>query len=357
MMSDLDALASVRMESGIALLNSGGPDAIREAIRCFEEAIELRGRLPLAENPGYRYGLAGAWINRGDAVARLGAPENLVDAVNSYTTAINLLKDAPASGDGLFVKRLAIAWLNRGIALEAQGSEPALAEAARSFQTAVNVLARADRVGDASHDLVLASAWTNLGNTFLRAAGTESAAQAADVAARALSLLAETEAKELAAAEAGLKARHILCQALIALLAEPSRDDPLEMDFISRITDTAEDALQLAQHWEKAGEPRFRLLATQFFHLSALVYERHQPHFLAEFLLDHLDPEHATCWPPLDESWFAIGRESLSRVRRGFAKRDFAWLATPEGIRQLQTLKELNAAEARLQDLHRERVK
>jgi hypothetical protein len=314
-MSDLDTLASERMESGIALLHSGAPDAVRGAIRCFEEAINLRQRLPLAENPGYRYGLAGGWINRGDALARLGAAGDLSAAVNSYARAIELLKDAPATDDGLFVKRLAIAWLNRGLALEAQAGEPALAEAACSFEAAVSVLTRSRRMGGASHDLVFASAWTNLGNTLLRSAGTGSATRAAEAARNALLLLAPSESKELAAAEAGLKARHVLCQALTALLAEGSRDESMEMDFIGRVTDTAEDALGLAQVWEEAGETRFRPLAAQFFHLSALVYEKHQPHFLAEFLLEHLDPERATCFRPFDENWLA--RPSRSHYPRG----------------------------------------
>lgn len=339
------------MERGIALMKTGGPDTIRDAIRCFDEAIDLRGQLPLVENPGFRYGLAGAWINRGDALTRLGGWEDLVEAVDSYTTAIELLKDLPAHEDGLFVRRLAIAWLNRGIALEEQKSEPALAEAVRSYNEAVKTLSHLHHATDARHNLVLASAWINLGNALLRFPGAKLAAQAGAAAEKALPLLAETESKELAAAEAGLKARHILCQALTVLLDAPSSGVPAEMDFIGRMTDATEDALRLAQVWEKAGETCFRPLATQFFRLSALVYEKHQPHFLAEFLLEHLDPARETCFLPLMESWLAIGRESLSRVCRGLSEQGFAWLAAPQGARRLETLKELRAAEARLEIL------
>jgi tetratricopeptide (TPR) repeat protein len=105
----LNELASIRMERGIALLDSGAPDALPEAIRCFDQAIELRRRLPLAEIPGFRYGLAAGWINRGDALTRLGSSENLADAVNSYTAAIELLRDPPPGDDGSFLRRLAIA--------------------------------------------------------------------------------------------------------------------------------------------------------------------------------------------------------------------------------------------------------
>jgi hypothetical protein len=109
--------------------------------------------------------------------------------------------------------------------------------------------------------------------------------------------------------------------------------------------------LRLAQLWERAGDTRFCPLATRFFHLTTLVYERRQPHFLAEFLMEHLDPERATCFLPVSESWLAIGIESLSRVRSEASERDFAWLATPQGIRRLRTLKELQTAEARLHEL------
>jgi hypothetical protein len=345
------------MERGIALMNEGALDAVRGAIRCFEEAIDLRGRLPLAENPGFRYGLAGGWINRGDALTRLGGLGNLVDAVTSYATAIELLKDPPAGDDGRFAIRLAIAWMNRGIALEEQTSEPAMAEAAHSYEEAVKVLSHSHRAADARHEMVLASAWINFGNALLRSAGSGRAEQAGEAAGSALSLLAEAESKDLAAAEAGLKARHILCQSLAARLDAPSGGVSTQMDLIGKLTDAAEDALTLAQKWEMAGEKCFRPLATQFFHLSALVYEKHQPHFLAEFLLEHLDRERATCFAPVSESWLAIGRESLSRIRRAWSERGFEWLATPQGARRLQTLKELNAAEARLQALRESKGK
>jgi len=338
--AQLNLLASGRMESGIALLNGGAPEALREAIRCFDEAIELRRRLPLVENSGFRYGLAAGWINRGDALTHLGGPGNLVDAVNSYTAAIELLKDPPAGDDGSFVRRLAIAWMNRGIALEEQKCEPALAEAMRSYKEAIRLLSCIEL-----DPVVLASAWINLGNASLRSAAGTLAAEAVGAAEEALSLLAESESKELAAAEAGLKARHILCQAITALPGGSTSS--IEPDLINKMTDAVEGALRLAQSWEKAGVTCFRPLATQFFHLGALAYEKHQSHFLAEFLLDHLE----SCLPPVSAAWLAIAGESLSRVRCGLRNCDFTLLATPQGIRQLEILNEVRAAEERFQTL------
>ena len=138
--ADLNRLASGWMESGIALLEGGAPEVLDDAIRCFDEAIELRRRLPFAEDPGFRYGLAAGWINRGDALTRLGGPSNLADAVQSYTEAIDLLKAPPAGDDGSFVRRLAIAGMNRGIALEEEKSAPSQADAIHSYKQAIRLL-------------------------------------------------------------------------------------------------------------------------------------------------------------------------------------------------------------------------
>jgi hypothetical protein len=82
--------------------------------------------------------------------------------------------------------------------------------------------------------------------------------------------------------------------------------------------------------------------------LGALAYEKHQSHFLAEFLVDHLEPESA--------AWIAIAEESLSRVRRRLRNFDFALLATPQGIRQLEILKEARAADEMFQTLRARRA-
>lgn len=324
----LNRLAGGRMERGIALLEGSDPADVHAALGYFDEAIELRRRLPLGENPGFRYGLAAGWINRGDALTRLGGPANLADAVNSYSAAIDLLKTPPAHDDGSFARRLSIAWMNRGIALEQQA---ALEEAIHSYKAAIELPGYPHRAGVG--DLVIASAWVNLGNATLRWGGRRLAAEACNAAEQALRLLEESEAKELAAAEAGLKARHVLCQAVAALADGTSRDASVEL--INKMTDAVEGALSLVRNWENV--PRFRPLAAQFFRLGALVYQKHQSHFLAEFLLDHFEPE-----------WLAIAEESLARARRELRNCDFGSLSTARGIRQLETLQEIRAAEERL---------
>jgi hypothetical protein len=343
----LDRLASDRMEAGIALLDAGAPEALHEALRCFDEAIALRRQLPLGENPAFQYGLAAGWINRGDALTRLGGRENLAEAVICYTAAVGLLREPRADGDAAFAARLAIAWMNRGIALEEQNSEAARAEAVHSYKEAIKVLSRPRGGAGVTPDLLLASAWINLANASLRMPGGPRTAEACKAAETALSLLAGMESKEPAAATAGIKARYILCQAAALSMGADSGAASADPELIGKMTDAVEGALSLVQTWERAGVTCFRPLATRIFHLGALAYEKHQPHFLAEFLLDHLSPDRAD--PPASAAWLAIAGESLSRVRCALRNCEFASLATPQGIRRLETLGEVRAAEERLQ--------
>jgi hypothetical protein len=339
------------MERGLVLLNGSDPAAWHAAIRCFEEAIDLRRRLPLVDHPGFRFGLSAGWINRGDALARLGGEEKLAESVRSYDAAIDLLQDVPAGGDGSVVRRLAIAWMNRGLALEARESEAARREAVRSFEQAIGALGPAHHPGDARRDVILAMAWVNLGNAQLRCAGTEMAESACQAMENALRLLADFEAREIAAAEAALKARHILCQAIVELLAAPNQEASRELDLVCRMTDTLEDGLRLARNWEAQGVAQFRPLATQLFCTGALVYEKQQPQFLSDYLLDHVDPG---CFgpPPPGERWLEFAGETVSRALRKVLGGDFGWLATAESRRRLEILKDLQAVESRLKELN-----
>ncbi len=340
------------MKVGIALLGAGAADGLREAIRHFDAAIEMRRQLPLAGNPIYRYGLAAGWINRGDALTKLNDGALLADAIRSYTVAIDLLEGVPAGDDGKFARRLAIAWLNCGHAVERREDEASLDEAVRCYQAAIDRLSMSDCTGYESHRLVLASAWINLGNAWLRREGIASITQICEAAQTALFLIAASESEDLAAADASLKAHHILCQAMTARLDEATKAGANPSDIIADLTDAVEEALCLARSWEKKGVMSLRPLATHFFHFGALLYEKHQVHFLAEFLLDYLDPERPACFTPQSESWIAIARESLSRVRSGLRNRSFTVLATPQGLRELEILEDARVAETRLQVVH-----
>src|SRR5262245_47488499 len=106
------------MKRGLRLVGAGNPDAIVEALRCFDDALERRRRLPIDAVPVLRYGLAACWLNRADALMRLG---EVPLALGAFDEAIVLLRTLPLEDDPRFARRLAIACHNRGLALHAHG--------------------------------------------------------------------------------------------------------------------------------------------------------------------------------------------------------------------------------------------
>src|SRR5262249_4414010 len=106
---------------------------------------------------------------------------------------------------------------------------------------------------------------------------------------RALALVKAHEHVDPAAAEAGLKARHVLCHIAARRLSAQKKDKTSLVD-VTEATDLADEGLALVREWERRGVERFRHLASDLFRFGARVYGHYQPHFLHEFLREHLDP-------------------------------------------------------------------
>ena len=70
-------------------------------------------------------------------------------------------------------------------------------------------------------------------------------------------------------------------------------------ELIEEATDAVDEGLALARHWEQRGESGFRALAEDLFRFGCRVYQAGQPQFLAEFILESLDPEKADGVLPL----------------------------------------------------------
>ncbi len=278
-----DAQASLFMEEGIRLMQSGhDTDA---AIRCFDRALELRRLLP-AGVPLYSYGLAACWLNRAEALTRLGTGYQTM-ALNAYDEALVLLRLLPLGDDARFSTRLAIAHQNRALALAAQ-SPPQTADAIDSLVDAIAVLDQAGAMDGRERDYLLAVVWMNLAN--IRASQDTIASDLAglEAARRALALVKEHEHKYAAAAEAGLKARHVLCHIAARRLSVQERKETALED-VHDATDLADEGLSLVREWERRGIDHFRSLASDLFRFGARVYACYQPHFLREFLSEQLD--------------------------------------------------------------------
>ncbi|HUI80484.1 MAG TPA: hypothetical protein VLY24_21315 [Bryobacteraceae bacterium] len=290
---DTDAQASSFMQEGIRLTQSGN-DA--EALLYFDRALELRRRLP-TEMPIHAYGLAACWLNRAEAFTRLG-PAHHEQALRAYDEALALLGPLPLRDDARFAKRLAIAHQNRALVLAAQ-NPPATADAIADLVDAITVLEHAEAMDAPEREYLLAVVWMNLANIQVSENTVESDLAAGEAARRALGLVKAHEQEDAEAAEAGLKARHVLSHIAARRLSVQAVRETV-MAEVHDATDLADEGLELVREWERRGIDRFRSLASDLFRFGARVYAYYQPHFLHEFVSEQLDPRQS--WDPYVQS-------------------------------------------------------
>jgi tetratricopeptide (TPR) repeat protein len=278
-----DALASFFMKKGIHLAQSGNDV---EALPYFDRALELRRRLP-TDLPIHAYGLAACWLNRAEALTRLG-PGHHTLALCAYDEALALLRPLPLGDDARFSKRLAIALQNRALVLAAH-DPPATTDAIATLVEAIAVLDHAESIDLVERDYLLAVVSMNLANTQASEATIVSDIDAWEAARRALALVRTHEHEDAASAEAGLRARHVLCQIAGRRLSVQAESKAVMAD-VHDATDLADEGLDLVREWERRGVDRFRDLASDLFRFGARVYAYYQPHFLHEYLSEQLDP-------------------------------------------------------------------
>jgi hypothetical protein len=289
----IDTEASLLMKRGIRLLSDAHPDTVSEALACFDAALALRSRLPIDEVPVFRYGLAACWLNRADALVRLGGATQISLALGAYDAGVALLRVLPLDEDPRFPRRLAMALQNRGLVLQSQGGAPA-AEAITAFTAAIAVLEHDHAALIPDRQYLMATVWMNLANARASEAAAESLPLARQAALRAIALVAEAQENDADAAEVGLKARHVLCQALSAPLSLARARDQTMPDDVHEATDAVDDGLGLARRWEQKGVVRFRPLAYDLFRFGTRVFAIYQPQFLNEFIVENMDPRHSS---------------------------------------------------------------
>jgi len=286
-MEATDAPASLLMQEGIRLAQSGN-DA--DALLYFDRVLKLRRSLP-TDVPMHAYGLAACWLNRAEALMRIGSEHHEL-ALRAYDEALALLRPLPLGDDARFPGRLAIGHQNRALVLAAQ-NPPATADAIAALVDAIAVLDHAEAMDATERQYLLAVAWMNLANIQATENTIESDLEAREAARRSLALVKAHEHEHAAAAEAGLKARHVLCHiAARRLSVQAEREN--SMADVHDATDLADDGLELVREWERCGVDRFRSLASDLFRFGARVYAHYQPHFLTEFLREQMDPRQST---------------------------------------------------------------
>ena len=270
------------------------PAALDEAVRCYNEAIAqlttLLSSVSRPPSPEFQRRLAIVWMNRGNALQKQWHAEDLEESVRSYDQAIGLL-GASSQGPEEFAARnsLGAAWMNRGQALHRQGTAPALTEALRSQREAIAVLRTLPLQQDIAYRLNLAGALVNEANILL-GDGLRRHDQARTSAEASLALVLTQEAIHPHAAGLALQARRALCDAIGQLLV--ANTTHLSVSALAdEAGDGVDDGLALARLWEQKGRRDLRPLAERLFHFGVQLYRLHQPQFLAEFVLESLDPE------------------------------------------------------------------
>jgi hypothetical protein len=349
-----DDLANVWINRGLALLAAGSPEQLAQAVLNFESCIELRKGLSAGPNHQFHYGLAAGWMNRADALTRLGAPEHLVEALRSYDEALAVMQTLPVEENDWFRHRLAVAWMNRGITAQAVGGPDSVAEALKGFDHSIALLQGHRVLERPEGKHLLACAWLNRAGLLL-ATSPEKMAEARESAVLAREAIAGMEQQQPGMADVALKARHAICRAAAARLAETKAGDDVK-ELIGEATDAVDEGLALSRLWEERGLPAFKPMEAELFRFGTEIYSKHQPHFLAEFVLENLDPERSPAAKKASGPMMQAGAEAVSRTLQGLQARGFGELGKPGMERLLETLGDLRAADERLRQV-RSRVR
>ncbi len=340
------ALAASMLARGQALENEN-PPALPDALRHYDQALAALRSLPLSDE-SVRRDLAVALMNRGNALQRQDAPETICSAIRSYDDAIAFFRSLPLDRHASYRNALGAAWMNRGHALHRLPDPDSLAESVRSHDEAIALLRTLPLAEDRSYPINLAAAWMNQAHALLLGGDFSRALTAAR---ESLAVTAPAEDSDPALADIGLKARRAWCEAAGQHLAAPGADALATESLADEASDMVDDGLALARKWESRGLPVFRPIAARLFRFGAQLYAAHLPDFLAEFLLEHIDPTRASGAMPHLEEFYLVADGALSRARQELVNRRTVFLETPETLQLLERLRALRSAEARLAEL------
>jgi len=348
-MSPADTFAQVSqlMRDGQALESRPSPESLPEAVRLYEQAISLLRTLPLSET-NVRHQLALAAMNRGNALQRQNTPESIDRALQAYDEAIAFFRTLPLDEHPDARNSLGAAWMNRGHAYHLKADPAATVESVRSQEEAIAVLRTLPLDAHPSFRVNLAAAWMNQANALLAIDEDDRA----DAAGReAIALTTPLEQQQPALADIGLKARRARCEAIGRILYRSSRRGEPTESLADEASDLVDDGLALARRWEADGFPHFRATATRLYAFGAQLYRLHLPDFLAEFLLEHLDPEQSRGAMSGSPDLYFIAADTLTQAKLDLESRHQIFLDTPETARLLDRLRTFREAETRLTSL------
>lgn len=343
-----NAAAKVWMKRGIALLSANNPEVLPEALNCFDQALAIRRELPFETSSWFRWLLTACWMNRGDVLTRLGKPADLAAAVQSFDEAIFHLQKLPLEEDSQYRGRLALAWMNRSLALRAQASPESLEAALRSLENGRQVIEESEKAQLPVSQALLPTLLLNRAALLLEI----SPPRPLEALATAQEVLARCRADEhliLQSAEIGLKARHAFCLAVAVLLETPPVDTSRADEWIIQATDKVDEVMQLTARWENhPGAADFRAIRHELFCFGCKLLLAYQPHFMAEFLLDVLDPAQGSALLARDAALYRAGLEALDLAAAELRRRGPLDLGLQKMDRLIAVLESLSVAADRI---------
>lgn len=275
--------------------------------------------------------LAVAWMNRGHAALLIGDPASLASALEAYRTAISLLRPLIRHPDSepSWANSLGAALMNFGELLHRLYGLARAEHALAAFDEADQVLAGLPAAIVPWAPRNLAGTRINRANLLLDL-GRQ--ADAAETARLALALVRPAERDALVDADLALKARRVLCEALgQRLVGSTDAADAIATE----ASDLIDDALSLVRYWHSR-QIEFRELSLRFYRFGTQLYRVHQPHFLAEFIREHL---------PVNDAEFRVVAVAAARAALTERPTDQSYLTIGDAAseRYVQTARDLKA--------------
>lgn len=308
---------------------------------------EGRGHLDAAL-ASYDHALAGApeprassvaWMNRGSVLQRFGDRERTLAALDAYDEAIARLRALASAGNPALRVSLAAALLNRSLLLyRLHGCDRAAAALAASNEAESWLRPLLPTAAAPVVRRNLAGVLVNRANLRL---DLGDAAGAADLARDAVTVITDLARRDFDCAHVTLLARRALCAALGRLLVCPGVDQDA---IVTEASDVVDAALDLARAWSAREAADFGPLVPRLFLFGARLYRVHQPHFLAEFLLEHLETA------PTPEL-LAHAAAAIAAALTDLERPHLLVAGHPETERLRATVRDLRAAQARVASL------
>lgn len=279
-------------------------------------------------------------MNQGHAQQRINDPAQISAAIHSYEQAIAIYRSLPSTADSLTANSLAAAWMNRGQLLHRLHGTVQAAAALDSFDQAAALLRPLQAADNPWPQRNFAGTLLNRACLLIDLAEHRAAL---DSAREALPLATTGERLELVDADLALKLRRVACDAIGQLIALVPREEQTAL--ASEASDFVDEGLALARHWETQNEFALHPVSIRLFRFGAQLYRIHQPHFLAEFLLEQL--KHA----PLTRDVVVIACENVEAALAARPDTPFLTVGDPASERHLQTARDLTALHQRLSAL------